>query len=102
MSTERNLSPVQMWEIGMLENMHSGHTALNETEIEHFGLDPDGVLAVEDQDYQIQVSSPVINLSDEQIAQLPDPLFNDENSGKYLYLQCVETINMFLATNTDF
>ena len=51
--TERNLSPLQMWEIGMLENMHSGHTGLNETEIEHFGMDPDSVLAIEDQDYQV-------------------------------------------------
>jgi hypothetical protein len=42
-----------MWEIGMLENMHSGHTGLNETEIEHFGMDPDSVLAIEDQDYQV-------------------------------------------------
>jgi hypothetical protein len=33
--------------------MHSGHTALNETEIQHFGMDPDSVLAIEDQDYQI-------------------------------------------------
>ena len=27
-STERNQSPLQMWEKGMLENLHSGHTAL--------------------------------------------------------------------------
>jgi hypothetical protein len=56
-STERNLSPLQMWEIGMLENMHSG---LNETEIEHFGMDPDSVLAIEDQDYQVQVNPPTL------------------------------------------
>ncbi|CAH3173071.1 unnamed protein product [Porites lobata] len=36
-STERNHSPLQMWERGMLENLHSGHTALSETEIEHLG-----------------------------------------------------------------
>ena len=42
-STERNLSPLQMWEKGMLENLHSGHTALSEAEIDHFRVDPNGV-----------------------------------------------------------
>ena len=27
-SSERNMSPLQMWEEGILENMHSEHTAL--------------------------------------------------------------------------
>jgi hypothetical protein len=96
-STERNLSPLQMWEIGMLENMHSGHTGLNKIEIEHFGMDPDSVLAIEDQDYQVQVNPPTLHLTEEQVAELPDPLANDENSGKELYLQCVETLSMFAA-----
>jgi hypothetical protein len=86
-----------MWEIGMLENMHSGHTGLNEIEIEHFGMDPDSVLAIEDQDYQVQVNPPTLHLTEEQVAELPDPLANDENSGKELYLQCVETLSMFAA-----
>ena len=83
----------------MLENLHSGHTALSETEIEHFGVDPNGVLAVEDEDYQLDVSQPLINLSDGQISQLPDPLSNDGNSGKHIYLQCVEIINRSLISS---
>ena len=98
-STERNQSPLQMWERGMLENLHSGHTALSETEIEHFGVDPNGVLAVEDEDYQVDVSQPLINLSDGQILQLPDPLSNDGNSGKHIYLQSVEIINRSLISS---
>ena len=35
----------------MLENLHSGHTALSEAEIEHLGVDPDDVLSVEVEDY---------------------------------------------------
>ena len=96
-STERNQSPHQMWERGMLQNLHFGHTALCETEIEHFGVDPNGVLAVEDEDYQVEISSPLISLSDEQLSQLPDPLSDDRNGGKDLYLQCIEMINMFLT-----
>ena len=39
-STENNQSPLQiMLEQGMLENMHSGHTALSPDEIQDFGVD---------------------------------------------------------------
>ena len=43
-STENNQSPLQMWERGMLENMHSGHTVLSPEEIEDFGVDLEGQL----------------------------------------------------------
>lgn len=43
-STENNQSPLQMWERGMLENMHSRHTAPSLEETEDFGMDLDGVL----------------------------------------------------------
>ena len=97
-STERNLSPLQMWEKGMLQNLHSGHTALSEAEIDHFGVDPNGVQTVEDEDYQVDISPPLISLSDEQLAQLPDPLSDDENGGKDLFLQCIDIINMLLTS----
>ena len=98
-STERNLSPLQMWEKGMLENLHSGHTALSEADIDHFGVDPNGVQTVEDEDYQVDISPPLISLPDEQIAQLPDPLSDDGNGGKDLFLQCIDIINMLLTSS---
>ena len=98
-STERNLSPLQMWEKGMLENLHSGHTALSEAEIDHFGVDPNGVQTVEDEDYQVDISPPLISLSHEQLAQLPDPLSDDGNGGKDLFLQCIDIINMLLTSS---
>jgi len=98
-STERNLSPLQMWEKGMLENLHSGHTALSEAEIDHFGVDPNGVQAVEDKNYQVEIPPPLISLSDEQLVQLPDPLSDDGNGGKDLFLQCIDIINMFLTSS---
>ena len=46
-STPNNQSPLQMWERGMLENMHSGHTAPSPKEIDDLGVDLEGVLLVE-------------------------------------------------------
>ena len=83
----------------MLENLHSGHTALSEAEIDHFGVDPNGVQAVEDADYQVDILPPLIRLSDEQLAQLPDPLSDDGNGGKDLFLQCIDIINMFVTSS---
>ena len=75
-SSERNRSPLQMWEQGMLENMYSQHTAttLAEGEIEDFGVDPSVVLTVEEDDYQVNVMTPSLGLSDEQIAQFAKPI----------------------------
>ncbi|KAJ7337776.1 hypothetical protein OS493_007931 [Desmophyllum pertusum] len=85
-------TPNSLWHI---DSGHKLISALSETEIEHFGVDPNGVLAVEDEDYQVEISPPLISLPDEQLPQLPDPLSDDGNGGKDLYLQCIEIINMF-------
>ena len=54
--------------------MHSGHTALSEVEIEHLGVDPDGVLSVDVEDYQVEIDPPLVSLSEEQKGELPDPI----------------------------
>ena len=95
-STERNQSPLQMWEKGMLENIHSGHTALSPAEIEDLGMDPNGVLTIEEDDYQVNVSPPSVELSGEQIQQLPEPVLNDENRGKTIFCQTVDMVDGFL------
>ena len=63
----------------MLENINSGNTAFSTLEIEEFGLDPDSVLPVEEEDYQLNVVSPSFDLFDEQIGQLPDPTLPSRN-----------------------
>ena len=98
-STERNHSPLQMWDRGKLENLYSGHTALSEAEIEHLGIDPDGVLSVEVENYQEEIDPPLVSLPEEQKGELPDPLTNDGNSGKDIYLQCIEVIHGFLCSS---
>ena len=94
-STENDQSPLQMWEWGMLENMHSGHTALSSEEIEDFGVDLGGALSIEEEDYQVNVLSPTIELTAQQLTQMPSPLQNDENCGVNIFKQCVELIYSF-------
>ena len=92
-SSENNLSPLQMWEKGMLENMHSGNTALSPAQIEEFGVDPEGLVSVEDEDYQVNVSPLSLEVSDEHLTQMPDPIQNDGNSGITIFKQCMELLN---------
>ncbi|PFX34646.1 Nuclear migration protein nudC [Stylophora pistillata] len=94
-SSEKNKSPLQMWQEGMLENIHSGHTALNPSEIDDFGVDPVGLLSVEEEDYQVNIEPPSISLSEQQIEQLPNPLQVDDYCGIGSFLHCVETVNRF-------
>lgn len=96
-SSERNLSPLQMWQQGMLENMNSDHTALSDTEIEEYGVDPDSLISIEDDDYQVNVTTADLTLSEEQRESLPDPFLNDQNQGKISFLQCISTVENFLS-----
>ncbi|XP_028393179.1 uncharacterized protein LOC114517591 [Dendronephthya gigantea] len=54
-STERNLTPLQLYTAGMLNNMYSGHTATEEMfrpeELVFYGIDGDGAVPLEDEDY---------------------------------------------------
>ncbi|PFX26097.1 hypothetical protein AWC38_SpisGene9260 [Stylophora pistillata] len=95
-STENNQSPLQMWEKGMLEYMHSGHTALSSKEIENFGVDLEGALLVKEDHYQVNVIPPTIELTEQQLTQMPSLLQNDENCGVNICKQCVELIHSFL------
>ena len=98
-STENNQSPLQMWERGMLENMHSGHTALSPEEIQDLGVDLylGGAISVEEEDYQVNVLSPTIELTDQHLTQMPSPLQNDENCGVNIFKQCVELNHSFFS-----
>ena len=84
-----------MWQEGMLENMYSGHTALKPSEIDDFGIDPEGLMSVGEEDYQVNIEPPSISLNEQQIGQLPDPLQVDDYCGIGSFMQCVETVNRF-------
>ena len=90
-STERNLSPLQLWEQGMLENINSAHSAVEDPD--SLGIDPEIVPYIDDDDYQVSVDPPASQMSQEQIAMLPDPLQADNNQGINTYLQCLTLIH---------
>lgn len=98
-STEKNQSPLQMWERGMLENMHSGHTALSPSEIDEFGLDPENGYLVEDEDYQVNIVPPSVNLSDGHLNCLPCPLQDDNNCGIDIYNHCVQFVYSLMSSS---
>ena len=60
-----------------------------------FEVDPEASLSVEEEDCQVNVSPPSIEVSDEHLTQLPSPIRNDENSGDNIFKQCVELLNSF-------
>ena len=90
LSTERNLSPRQMWEQGMLENINSDHTAIED--IESFGIDPDAAPILEDTDYQVNLEPPNPQITEEEMQFLPDPLQDDGLQGVGLYNECLRLI----------
>lgn len=49
--------------------------------------------------YQVDIDPALVSLSEEQIGELPDPLTTDINSGKDLYLKCIEGFNGFLSSS---
>ena len=63
-STENNLSPLQKYVQGTLENIHADHTGvesiLSETSMADYGFEPNGPFPIENDDYQVSV--PSINL----------------------------------------
>ena len=94
-STEHNMSPLQMWEQGMLQNRNLQDSSLSESETELYGVDPESVIQITDDDYQINITPPHFDISDDQYALLPDPMTEDLN-GREIYLNCVEMLSSFL------
>ena len=94
-STEGNQSPLQLWTSGMLQNINSHHTALTDAELENYGFDPEGLVRVADEDYQVQFDAPTGQLTAAQASQLPNPLANDGVRGQNVYMQYVEYLMNF-------
>ena len=99
-STENNLSSLQMYAQGTLQNMHSGHTGvdsiLSEVDMAYFGFDPDGPLSLEDKDYQVSVPAINLDLSEENLRYLSDnchPLNDDGLDGRQEYINCLQILS---------
>ena len=100
-SMENNLSPLQMYAQGTLQNMHSGHTGvdsiLSEADMVYYGFDPDSPFPLEDEDYQVSVPAINLDLSEENLCYLNDnchPL-NDGLDGRQEYSNCLQIISIW-------
>ena len=67
-SVDHNVSPLQLWMSGMLQNINSQHTALTVDEMEQYGVDPDESVTVGDEDCQVHIDPPTFALTEEQRA----------------------------------
>jgi len=100
-STEHNMSPLQLWTSGMLQNINSQHTALTEDEMGQYGIDTDESVSVSDEDYQVHIDPPTFMLTEEKRMQLPDPFHNDHNQGLANYIECLECMTTFLLSEEE-
>ena len=87
-TTEHNMSHIQMWEEGMLKNRHFHHTNLTEEELVEFGTDPEKGLPVDDSSYQVEVAPIQVNIPANISDQLPDPFTEDGSNVRGLYETC--------------
>ena len=96
LSSEGNLSPIQLYTDGMLENEHSGYAAVasvfDACNGHDYGFDPSAFIPLEEQDYQEVVPDTSVPLSDQQMAFLENhcnPLQENDKGGENTYLYVV-------------
>ena len=87
-STKHNMYPLQMWEQRMFQNRNFQDNSLSESEIELYGVDPESVIQITDDDYQINITPPHFDISDDQYALLPDPMTEDLKRKRNLLKLC--------------
>ena len=93
LSSEGNLSPIQLYTAGMLENERSGYAAVESVfdacSRHDYGFDPSAPVPLEEEDYQVVVPDTSVPLSDQQIAFAENhcnPLQENDRSGEYTHL----------------
>ena len=72
-----------MWEQGMLENINSDHSAIEDKK--SYGIDPDAAPVFEDIDYQVNLDPPNAQITEAEMQLWPDPLQDDGLQGVGLY-----------------
>lgn len=81
MSTEQNLSPRQLWEKGMIENVNADATVFQQP----IELSDEDYGNISEEEYQVPVGMP----------DLPNPMTDDGNNGKNLYCICVQILKTY-------
>ena len=93
LSTAENLSSVQLWTSGILENFNhiSANGILSFEDEMTYGIDRDGPVPLDDDDYDIVVPRSTVCLSELQRHELAiqiDTLSDDGESGMFLHNKC--------------
>ena len=98
-SSEHQLSPLQIFASGISENMYSGYSGvesiLHPNEIPLYGFDPDGPIPLDDDDYQVSIPAVDVRLTPQQLHILEvscHPLNDDGEHGRTQYLRCMDIL----------
>ena len=98
-SSEHQLSLLQIFASGILENMHSGYSRvesiLHPNQIPLYGFDPDGPFPLDDDDYQVSIPAVEVQLTPQQLHIVEvscHPLNDDGEHGRTQYLRCIDIL----------
>ena len=102
-TTERNLSPRQLWVSGMVTLQHSNYTAVQDlvdasADYNNYGIDEEGPVP-EAEEYTIRVPPLALPLSADQlhlIQNMIDQSRGESQNGIFSYLIALEIIHYFI------
>ena len=109
LSTEHNLSPMQLWVQGMLNPANSGYTAVqsifNDDQINwnEYGIDEDGPVPEEQANYAVEVPALPFSLTEGELQQLEHARLTargyGDPDGIVAFFSVLHLIEQFLGTN---
>lgn len=106
-TTERNLSPRQLWVSGMVTLQHSNYTAVQDlvaasADYSNYGIDEEGPVP-EAEEYSIRVPPLALHLSADQlhlIQSMIDQCRGESQNGIFPYLMALEIIHYFIGDSS--
>ena len=103
LSTEHNLSPIQLFTKGVLENLNSDYSGVDsfvsEQEMQAYGVDYDDKASDDDTNYQEAVPEINTGLNENQILFIKQNFDFDTGDGVTAYLGCIDLINDLMLHN---
>lgn len=98
-STECNYSPRQLWVRGMVSQHRSTSTAVNDVvSLANYGIEENGPVPQQQQNYEVFVPQPAINLTEDQVLEVKRQILalEDEN-GITQYLTAINIVSTMLS-----
>ena len=103
LSTEHNLSPIQLFTKGVLENLNSDYSGVDsfvsEQEMQAYGVDYDDEVSDDDTHCQVAVPEIKTGLNENQILFIEQNFDFDTGDGVTVYLGCIDLINDLMLHN---